>query len=889
MLKLPILDELKTESDVEQKLIFPLLTTDHPYGLGIPSTHVLTKLSIRKLKIGKGQEEKLYFPDYILMSEGYPVAIVEAKIPGESLDIAFREARLYAYEINAKFDEGINPVQFILACNGEAIMFGPADVDVGRVVSLDDLNVSCQGFADLQAFCNFGVLQRHSSALAKKQKPDRFWKPKKFLGGSTVQAEEVGRNTFGLALSAEFGHIFAPETTEDRSVIAKEAYVDSKMSSRAILPIDRIIRAAKPPSETNSQLIKDRANPTELFSKLRAGSSLEQKILLLIGSVGSGKSTFVDYLIYKALPADIITSTLWCRLDMNSAPVSSEDIYKWLRQRISEKCIEKYPDEDFDDLDILKKVYGVEFNRFEKIQGRLLRESGDTIEYNRELVRQINEWEGSDEVRSKAISRYCCGERGKLLIIVLDNCDKRSRDEQLLMFQAAQWIQREYRALIILPLREETYEVYQDQPPLDTALKDLIFRIEAPLFQHVLVKRVQLALSRMNGGKTQSAHYDLPNGFRVECPRTDQAFYLASIIRSLFEHDKFIRRMIAGLSGRNIRKALEIFIDFCNSAHLGEDEIFKIRQHEGKYTLPLYLVTRILLRGNLRFYDGQDSVVKNFFDIFHKDNEPFYFSRLMILNWLNIRFSYKGTNGVRGYFPVSLLKADLIGLGVPDYVLDRELDFLLKAHCITSESLNVGELESSDLIRISSAGVVHLDLLGSIDYLATIAEDTWFDDQNIARKISERIVKIEKHFHIHTQLDNARDVVCYLNEKLFRLEKSIGSFIAIDSSITSLWSLDKAKKAIDSVESAVRVDEWFDLDKRYQSGSIFSGRIVNRTPKHGLFIELEPGIVALLHKSKLLPDYMQNDDFMQNEIIECKIIRIDTINRKISLDLVVNN
>jgi len=884
MLKLPLLEELKTESDVEQKLLFPLLTAEYPYGLGISSIQILTKFSIRKLKIGKGQDEKLYFPDYIIMSDGYPVAIVEAKVPNESLDGAYREARLYAHEVNAKYASGTNPVKYIIACNGAQLMFGESDVDSGKIVNLADLQVSCQGFADLQAFCGLSTLSKYSSVLASKQKKTRFWKPKKLLGGSTVQGEEVGQNTFGLAMSAELRHIFAPETIEDRSVIAREAYVDSKKSKRSILPIDRIIRAARPLSETNSQLIEDRANPTELFKKLRSGSFLEQKIILLIGSVGSGKSTFVDHLIYKALPPDLISSTLWCRLDMNSAPVSNNDIYKWLRKKIAEKCIEQYPNEDFGDLDVVKKLYSVEFNKFEKLQGRLLRESNDHVEYNRELVAHINEWESNDEIRSKAISRYCCGERGKLLIIVLDNCDKRSRDEQLLMFQAAQWIQREYRSLIILPLREETYEVYQNQPPLDTALKDLIFRIDAPLFQHVLIKRVQLALSRMNCDKSRTVHYDLPNGFRVECPRTDQAFYLTSIIRSLFEHDKFIRRMITGLSGRNIRKALEIFIDFCNSAHLGEDEIFKIRNNEGKHTLPLYLVTRILLRGNLRYYDGQDSVVKNLFDIFHIDNEPFYFCRLMILNWLQIRFPHKGANGVRGYFSIRELKSNLIILGVPEYVIDRELDFLLKSHCINSESLKLDKLDDDELIRISSAGVVHLDLLNSINYLATIAEDTWFDQQDTAQKIADKIAKIENHFHVSTQLDNARLIVQYLETKRANLENVIGTFVSIDPAIANLWSLDDAKKAIDSTEVMLKnKNEWFDLDKRYVVNSVYPGRITNRTAQHGLFVELELGVTGLLHLTNLPPNYMELDEFMQNEVINCTILRVDIVNKKISL------
>jgi hypothetical protein len=154
------------------------------------------------------------------------------------------------------------------------------------------------------------------------------------------------------------------------------------------------------------------------------------------------------------------------------------------------------------------------------------------------------------------------------------------------------------------------------------------------------------------------------------------------------------------LSGKNIRKALEIFIEFCNSAHLGEDEIFRITNNKGNYILPLPLVTRILLRGNLRYYDGQNSSVKNLFDIYHQDSSPFYFARLLILRWLNLRFNKTGPNGVRGYFSVRELRSDLTGFGVPDNAFDRELDILIKSHCVFTENLTIERVAEDDLVRL---------------------------------------------------------------------------------------------------------------------------------------------------------------------------------------------
>jgi hypothetical protein len=76
------LKDLVTESDVEQKLLWPLLTTLFPTGLGLIPSDVLTKMSIRRLEVGKGTSRKLYFPDYMVVIAGLPVLVVEAKAPG---------------------------------------------------------------------------------------------------------------------------------------------------------------------------------------------------------------------------------------------------------------------------------------------------------------------------------------------------------------------------------------------------------------------------------------------------------------------------------------------------------------------------------------------------------------------------------------------------------------------------------------------------------------------------------------------------------------------------------------------------------------------------------------------------------------------------------------
>ena len=61
------LADLVTESDVEQKLVYPMLTTPEPSGLGFGSVDVRTKPNIKKLEIDKGKASKLYHPDYVIL------------------------------------------------------------------------------------------------------------------------------------------------------------------------------------------------------------------------------------------------------------------------------------------------------------------------------------------------------------------------------------------------------------------------------------------------------------------------------------------------------------------------------------------------------------------------------------------------------------------------------------------------------------------------------------------------------------------------------------------------------------------------------------------------------------------------------------------------------
>lgn len=880
----PRLEDLQNESDVEAKLVAPLLMAPEPYGLSFSATSIQTKANIRRFRIGKGSDQKLYFPDYILVTHGLPLAVIEAKSPNENVAEGFREARLYACELNAIFPSGINPARVVIATNGAKLVFGYWDQDepIGEL-SIDEIQPYSEKLRQLQQVAGKGALERIATDIVLQIRPENLRKPRRLVGGPSVQQEDVGHNTFGATISADFGKIFNPSSREDRSYIARFGYIPSLRRSRYIDPIDRVIRASRPPSELHSTLIENTKNPKEVIDLLRNAKPLEHQVLLIVGSVGSGKTTFVDHLEEVALPRDIVDRTLWARINLNNAPISELEIYDWLRKQIISGVRSATPETDFEELSSLQNLYSVEINRFNKGRGQLYQIG--SLKYQEELARYIENLESNLHETTIAYARQYATGRGKLLVLVFDNCDKRLLGEQLLMFQAAQWVQREFRALVILPLREETYDNYRDRPPLDTALKDLVFRIEPPLFQSVLVSRVQLALNAIEQNSVKTLRYELPNGFHVEYPGADQAYYLTAILNSIFQHDRYIRRMITGLAGRNLRRALEIFLEFCNSGHIGEDEIFRITKSEGQYTLPLYLVTQVLLRLNRRFYDSDYSYVKNLFDANRLDAHPVFFSRLMILRWLRMHFSDKGHSGLKGYVHISELKADLVPLGLTDGIIMRELEYLAKAQCLTSEDFRTENLTDDQLIRLASAGFVHLELLENVTYLAATAEDTVFDNEEVARRIADRISALNKHYEIGTVIANATDLIQYLNGMRRNLAMMPSAYLEI-STYEELTDLTAAEDAIDRLKQNIVTGPWLEASNRLKPGSEWDGVIVNRK-LYGLFVELkEVSVTGLLHKSRLPKDFQNADHFLPGEGIRVSICTVNPIDRRIELAFV---
>lgn len=794
----PPLEALQTESDVEQKFLWPLLSLPKPFGWAVPQDCIFTKRDIRKFQIEKGNAGRLYFPDYVVSIIGIPVAIVEVKAPSVTdLAEAAREARLYATELNACYPSGLNPCRYCLVSNGVDTQLRMWDSDeVIATFGLSEASITFIGFTAAASHCDGNALRRHAVAVHQKRRPARYRRPVDMVGGHSVQDERIEYNNFGKLLTSRFQNLFNPNTWEDRRRIVREAYVPSRRRERYVAEIDRVIEASVPPALKQAQLLNDSSHPVEITDRLRNPQELRNKILLLIGAVGAGKSTFVDYLQEVGLPPEVRSTTAWVRLDLNEAPVSTGEIYSWCRERLASGIRQTAPEVDVTSVDGLCKLYRSQVRGFEEGEGSLFSKASN--EFKTRLADLLTALKNDASATLKALEYCLCTSRGRLLIVGLDNCDKRNRDEQLLMFQVAKWIQQEVRCLIILPLRQETFDNHRQEPPLDTALKDLVFRIGAPPFQEVLAQRLKLVVAAAKGAEAKSLRYHMGQA-EVEFPAEKLERFLRLMMGSLMEHEHYGRKIVIGLAGWDIRRALEIFLEFCRSGYITEGDIFQVQATGQHQFLQPATIARMLLRTDRRYYQGDYSYIKNLFQCRPSSDNPDHFLRFSILTWLRERTDKHGPSGIRGYHRLGDLVQSLAAYGCDGEAVREECRYLLKARCILSEHLRTEELHDGDLIALTPAGHVHLDLAKKdIHYLAACAEDCWLADAPLAEQIRRRVTLQPWHNALSwgVTLDTAGDFVKYLSDQQDRSLAAQGHHLEPVQRITPIQNLREVQDRI---------------------------------------------------------------------------------------------
>ncbi len=741
----PVTDvsELITESDVEQKLVYPFLV--HPCFMDIPSEWVRTKEYMEPTEIDKGAGKRVgYIPDYSVWRSGFPLLVVEAKRPDEPIEKAIREAHLYANRINNRYPPNVNPIRYVLACNGEQFALAPHDSETEVLIAkVVDLRPGTEILAAFKVILSKDELEKRAQEMNVHFQSRRFTRVPQLLTGTQV-SEQLGINPFAQELFPIITRYFGQEADEAPDDIIDRGFVSTEERTEygAVLETYLKDRARVAADGSFQPVITGGKHPqNNLTTEVRKhGSSLRitGRVQLIVGAVGSGKSLFIRRFFKRLMPEELQKKTLWAFLNFNSELKSAEE----LRAAVCELFIQSFCEIngiDLEDLNYQEKIFSHEMAAFDRGPAKLLK-SGSLQQYNQQRYFRFKELREDNEKVVSAISRHYSGEKHLGLVVVFDNVDKRSRDVQLAIFEAAQWFKELTRALVIVNLRDTTFEAHRDEPPLDAFINAVNFYIRSPRFALMIKKRLEIVLENIEQGEKLGKYqrFTLESGAQVVYKSGRLGEFLMSIYASLFDkRASSIGAALESLAGKNARNALGMFADIIASPHVPTSQIGSTAAASEVARIDEDRIVRALMRGRYRLFNNKLTYVRNILSPVPNAKRPSNFLYADILEFLIRHRKEKIDFSVEGYASGRTIVNRMGQLGYDEEDAFAALKQLAKWNLVEPESLLVEDLMLEDPVQVHASGFIHMRyFLRRPEYLYGVTADMAFATYSVVEEMA---------------------------------------------------------------------------------------------------------------------------------------------------------
>jgi len=322
----------------------------------------------------------------------------------------------------------------------------------------------------------------------------------------------------------------------------------------------------------------------------------------------------------------------------------------------------------------------------------------------------------------------------------MDNVDRLNLTNQLAAFQLSLWFLDQSKAFVILQMRDETYERFKDKPPLDTYRSGVVFHISPPRFLDVVKRRLELSLDYLSRNTPDRLEYHLSGGARITYPNSMLGEFLKSIYLELFDRKHNVSRVLQGLAGRDVRRALDMFVAILNSGHLTEEAITSTAKGAGGFAIPEYRVLKILMRTEYRFFNDNSGFVSNVFHFDEAWHQPNNFILSEILFWLCDNRKTRGEIGLEGFFSVQRIAEELQRRGFVREDIVLACCWLLRKQLIEADHMNQTEVVLTDSIKVTASGFIHLRILCErLEYVYGVLTVTPISDLTVTARIAEYI------------------------------------------------------------------------------------------------------------------------------------------------------
>lgn len=496
------------------------------------------------------------------------------------------------------------------------------------------------------------------------------------------------------------------------------------------------------------------------------------QLYLLLGGIGSGKTTFIKRYQRTVGKKVLDDHALWFHLDFLRAPIDPKELEVFVWRGVLDQLRVRYRDHNLETRKNIKKAFAdnIEAVSQTAIRAYMLPAGG----LDAAISPYLEKWQSDPTDYVPRLLRIAMSDRQLRTIIFVDNVDQLSPAYQAQVFLLAQRVTRTIGSVTILSLREESYYTANLQRTL-TAYTNRKFHIASPHFRRMIDSRIRFALDMLEK-QEGPIDYVLRQGISID--RIAIAEFLRIVETSIFEQNRNIARFIEALCFGNMRLALDMFTMFMTSGATDVDKMLNLYRKQDSYFVAFHEFVKSIMLGERRYYKDQASFIGNLFDCGAERNSS-HFTSLRVIHALLLRRGESNREG-QGFVEIGQL------VSVSEDIFDNREDFLRALTRLASRQLIELNTKSTDTIggashvRVTSAGWYYSRfLVKAFSYLDLVLQDTPLNDPAVERNLRTYVNQVDnlsdredqKLERIQVRFTRVREFLDYLQGEEQREEK----------------------------------------------------------------------------------------------------------------------
>lgn len=373
---------------------------------------------------------------------------------------------------------------------------------------------------------------------------------------------------------------------------------------------------------------------TEVVKRVR--EMKRHELVLLVGTKGAGKSTFIERFFEDVLPREIRRDCIIVRVDLSKSG-SATNVIDWLNKNVLSALESSAYPSGGPEYDELQGMFYDEYRDWKRGHAKHQYESNKTqfkIDFGNHIEHKRRS--APHEYIVKMLLRLASNHK-KVPCLIFDNADHFNVDFQQTVFNYAHSIYQQALCLVLIPITDTTSWQLSKHGPMQSFFTDSYY-LPTPPTELIVRRRIEYIEQKI--AEEQSTNKARPVGGRgyffargIPLEIEDIAGF-AACLQTVFLNTGHVARWIGRLANHDIRRSLQLTREVVASPYIRVADL--LAAHVSKTSMPVDVVDVMLaiVRGKYDiYYPAVQAFVQN---VFHLYPEQTRTTPLLVLRILQI-------------------------------------------------------------------------------------------------------------------------------------------------------------------------------------------------------------------------------------------------------------